>query len=113
MGFKEGGANSLRESEKSRKPHRMADGPDEPLTRSPIRAEIAGNRLELIESGEARLRVLLDLIAGAEKCIKMLMYMFNPDEVGEQVRDALVTAALRGVAVSVLIDGFGSDAPDD
>jgi cardiolipin synthase len=91
----------------------MADLPAEPVTRPPIRAEIAGNRLELIESGEARLRILLDLIAGASKRIKMLMYMFNPDEVGEQVRDALVTAALRGVAVSVLIDGFGSDAPDD
>ena len=91
----------------------MADGPDEPLTRAPIRAEIAGNRLELIESGEARLRVLLDLIAGAEKCIKMLMYMFNPDEAGEKVRDALVEAARRGVEVRLLIDGFGSAAPPE
>ena len=91
----------------------MADGPDEPLTRSPIRAEIAGNRLELIESGEARLRVLLDLIAGTEKCIKMLMYMFNPDEAGEKVRDALMEAARRGVEVRLLIDGFGSGAPPE
>ena len=28
-------------------------------------AEIAGNRLELIESGEERFRLLLELIAGA------------------------------------------------
>ena len=53
----------------------MADHPAEPIDRPPIRAEIAGNRLELIESGPERLRVLLDLIAGAEQCIKMLMYM--------------------------------------
>jgi cardiolipin synthase len=38
------------------------------------------------------------------------MYMFNPDRVGKRVRDALVEAAERGVAVQLLIDGFGSDA---
>jgi len=113
MGFQEGRANSLRRREKSTKLGRMADYPAEPITRPPIRAEIAGNRLELIESGEARLRILLDLIAGAQTCIKMLMYMFNPDRVGDQVRDALVEAARRGVEVRVLIDGFGSDAPHD
>jgi cardiolipin synthase len=40
----------------------------------------------------------------------MLMYMFNPDRVGMQVRDALAAAARRGVEVKLLIDGFGSDA---
>ncbi len=89
----------------------MADRSADIPKRAPITAEIAGNRLELVESGEARLRMLLELIAGAEKCIKMLMYMFNPDPVGEQVRDALVAAARRGVEVRLLIDGFGSAAP--
>jgi cardiolipin synthase len=91
----------------------MADQPAEPVTRPPIRAEIAGNRLEVIETGEARLGTLLELIAGAEQCIKMLMYMFNPDRVGELVRDALIGAARRGVEVRLLIDGFGSGAPAD
>ena len=113
MGFQEGGANSLRSAEKSTKAGAMADHPAEPVTRPPIRAEINGNRLELIESGEERLRTLLDLIAGAENCIKMLMYMFNPDRVGNQVRAALVEAARRGIEVRVLVDGFGSDVPDD
>ena len=49
-----------------------------------IRAEIAGNLLELIETGEGRLRAILDLIAGAQHSVKMLMYMFNPDRVGER-----------------------------
>jgi cardiolipin synthase A/B len=89
----------------------MADHPAEPVTRPPITAEIGGNRLEMIESGEARLSILLELIGGAERCIKLLMYMFNPDEVGEIVRDALVAAAARGVEVRLLIDGFGSGAP--
>ncbi len=89
----------------------MADRSAEPPTRPPIRAEIAGNRLELIESGKARLHMLLELIDNAQHSIKMLMYMFNPDDAGQIVRDALVAAAGRGVEVHLLIDGFGSGAP--
>jgi cardiolipin synthase len=88
----------------------MADQGSKPLPKTPIRAEIAGNRLELIESGRERFRLLLELIAGAQRSIKMLMYMFNPDHDGDAVRDALTNAARRGVDVKLLIDGFGSAA---
>jgi cardiolipin synthase A/B len=88
----------------------MPDDPTEPPTPPPITAEIAGNRLELIESGEARLRLVLELIEGARHSIRMLMYMFNADSAGNRVRDALVDAARRGVEVKLLVDGFGSGA---
>jgi cardiolipin synthase len=88
----------------------MADRGSDLPKRAPIRAEIAGNRLELIETGQERFRLLLDLIAGAQSSIKMLMYMFNPDRDGDAVRDALTEAARRGVEVQLLIDGFGSAA---
>ena len=88
----------------------MADQASAPVTNAPIRAEIAGNRLELIESGVERFNMLLELIGGAEASIKMLMYMFNPDKDGDVVRDALTQAAQRGVDVKLLIDGFGSAA---
>jgi cardiolipin synthase len=91
----------------------MAERAAETEPRPPIRAEIAGNRLELIESGDARLRILLGQIGSAERSIKMLMYMFNPDRAGKWVRDALVAAAERGVAVKLLVDGFGSSAPSE
>src|SRR3954468_14308835 len=110
MGCQEGRANSLRRPRKAKKTKEMADSSARPAVARPIRAEIAGNRLELIDSGEARLRTLLALISEAQKSIRMLMYMFNPDPVGEQVRDALVAAAARGVEVKLLIDGFGSAA---
>ena len=87
----------------------MADQPARSTTR-PIRAEIAGNRLELMITGEQRMRALLELIAGARESVRVLMYMYNPDATGESVRDALAEAALRGVRVKLLIDGFGSDA---
>jgi cardiolipin synthase len=81
-----------------------------PEPRSPIRAEIAGNLIEVIESGETRLHALMELINGATRSVKMLMYMFNPDHAGGVVHDALLAAARRGVEVSLLIDGFGSGA---
>ena len=88
----------------------MPDQATPPATRAPITAEIAGNRLELIESGVERFNLLLELIAGAGSSIKMLMYMFNPDKDGDTVRNALTEAARRGVDVKLLIDGFGSSA---
>ena len=89
----------------------MANRAPEPVTTPPIRAEVAGNMLEVIETGEARMRVLLELIGSAKHSLKMLMYMFNPDHSGDVVRDALIDAARRGVDVKLLIDGFGSAAP--
>ena len=81
--------------------------------RAAIRATVAGNRLELIESGQARLTLLLELIREATASVKLLFYMFDPDSAGEQVRDALVEASRRGIEVKLLIDGFGSAAPAD
>lgn len=91
----------------------MPDDPAEPIASPPIRAEIAGNTLELIESGRARLTLLLQLIGEAQHSIRILMYMFNADHAGERVRDALIAAAERGVEVKLLVDGFGSGAPPE
>ena len=88
----------------------MADAHAEPVPAPAIRAEIAGNRLELLETGAGRLRALLELIAGARQSVKILMYMFDPGATGDRVRGALIEAARRGVAVKLLIDGFGSAA---
>jgi cardiolipin synthase len=92
---------------------RMPDQAPEAVSAPRMSAEIAGNRLDVIDTGEGRLRAILDLIAGAEHSLKLLFYMFNPDPVGERVRDALVEAARRGVEVKLLIDGFGSSAGPD
>jgi cardiolipin synthase len=86
----------------------MADASRQPASSSPIHAEIGGNLIEVIESGDTRLHALLALINGAEHSLKMLMYMFNPDHAGGVVHDALLAAARRGVEVKLLIDGFGS-----
>ena len=76
----------------------------------PIRARVAGTRLELIESGEERLQAILDMIDGAQESVRLLFYMYNSDEAGRRVRDAMVAAAERGVEVKLLLDGYGCSA---
>ena len=70
--------------------------------------QVAGHDLHLVHQPQDRLNALLQLIAMAQKSIHMFFYMFCSDETGRQVRDALVSAATRGVRVQLIIDSFGS-----
>jgi cardiolipin synthase len=80
----------------------------------PRTAEVDGNRLTFYPGGPERLDAILDLIESATTSVRLLFYMFAGDRSGRLVRDALLAAARRGVAVSVLIDDFGSsDNPDN
>jgi cardiolipin synthase len=73
--------------------------------------EVVGNRLTVLCDGPERLDALIALIDGAKESLRILYYIWLNDETGLRVRDALVAAAGRGVAVSMLLDGFGaSDA---
>ena len=74
---------------------------------------VAGNRLTLLADGTERLEALISLIEGATKSLRMLYYIWEEDEAGTRVRDALVAARERGVDVSLLVDGFGVAASDE
>lgn len=74
---------------------------------------VAGNRLTLLIEGPARLDALIDLIAAARRSLRMLYYIYADDHAGERVNAALIAAARRGVAVSLIVDGFGSDDAAD
>lgn len=71
-------------------------------------AEVAGNRLTLLPEGPERLDALIALIDEARESLRILYYIFMDDASGTRVRDALLAASARGVAVSLLVDGFGS-----
>lgn len=75
--------------------------------------EVAGNRLTLLPDGGDRLRALVALIDGASRSLRLLYYIYAADAAGRQVRDALVRALDRGVAVALIVDGFGTPAADD
>ncbi|WP_395621992.1 phosphatidylserine/phosphatidylglycerophosphate/cardiolipin synthase family protein [Sphingomonas daechungensis] len=86
----------------------MADQP-KPATATAdrVHATVGGDRLELIESGTERIETLLQIIAEAKESVRILFYIFDSDDSGRRVRDALVEAAGRGATVHLLVDGFG------
>jgi cardiolipin synthase len=71
--------------------------------------DVAGNRLTLLDTGPRRLQALLDLIDGAQASLRILYYIYADDDSGRRVNEAICAAAHRGVAVAVIVDGFGSD----
>ena len=73
---------------------------------------VAGNRLRLLVAGPDRLAALLALIDEARHSLRLLYYIFATDASATQVRDALARAARRGVAVTLIVDSFGSTADD-
>ncbi|WP_294057178.1 phosphatidylserine/phosphatidylglycerophosphate/cardiolipin synthase family protein [Sphingomonas sp.] len=71
---------------------------------------IDGSRLTLLTEGPERLAALLALIDGAERSLRVLYYIYVDDAVGNAIRDGLIRAAGRGVAVYLIVDGLGSEA---
>lgn len=51
---------------------------------------------------------MLAAIAAARESIRLEIYIFADDEIGQKFRAALVQARYRGVKVKVLVDGIGS-----
>jgi cardiolipin synthase len=68
----------------------------------------SGNRLELLENGDAVFPAMLAAISSARKTVNFEAYIFWSGEVGALFRDALAERAAHGVAVRVLLDAVGS-----
>ena len=73
-----------------------------------IRSTLAGNQLVFVFGGAERLQLLLDVIAAAHETLQLYFYTFGVDAIGARVVDALIEARNRGVAVTLLVDGFGT-----
>ena len=69
---------------------------------------VDGNRLTVLTRGDERLAALLALIGEARHSLRLLYYIFADDDTGRRVRAAMIDAANRGVAVRLIVDGFGS-----
>ncbi|HEY9090829.1 phosphatidylserine/phosphatidylglycerophosphate/cardiolipin synthase family protein [Parasphingorhabdus sp.] len=76
--------------------------------------DVSDNRLKLIQHPDDRLQALMGLIEQAQSSLKLFFYIFEADNIGQRVLDALIDACNRGVAVELMVDGFGSNgAPRD
>ena len=69
---------------------------------------VPGNHLRLLCNGEEYFPSLLAAIDEAGTEVFFETYIFADDETGSMVADALARAAARGVAVHLLLDGFGA-----
>lgn len=69
---------------------------------------VAGNRLTLLEEGDAALDHLVAAIDAAREHVHLLFYIWLPDHSGARVAEAVMRAARRGVDCRVIVDDLGS-----
>lgn len=68
---------------------------------------VRGNDIELLRSGTAFFPALIAAIDAAQSEVRLETYIFADDPTGRRVAAALSAAAIRGVRVHVVVDGFG------
>lgn len=69
---------------------------------------LPGNRITLLENGEAYYPRVFEVIAAAEHEVLLETFILFDDKVGRGLQQALLSAAGRGAEVHVLVDGWGS-----
>lgn len=69
---------------------------------------VGGNAITLLENGSEFFPALLRAIDAAEHEIFLESYIFKNDATGKLIAGALRRAAVRGVQVRLLVDGFGA-----
>ncbi len=69
---------------------------------------VPNNQITLLQNGEAYFPALEAAIDRAMHEIYLETYMFEDDNTGRRIAEALMRAAVRGVKTHLLIDGFGS-----
>ena len=68
---------------------------------------LAGNHIQLLRNGTEYFPALVAAVAQASQTVYLQTYIFEADVAGIEVANALKAAAQRGVAVRILLDGFG------
>lgn len=78
----------------------------------PFHVTAAGQNLSFYPAGADRRDAMMAMLRDAKVSLKLVFYIFAEDAVSREVRDELVAAAKRGVAVTLVIDRFGAAASD-
>lgn len=66
------------------------------------------NRVQIIRGGKEYFDLLLQLINQATESIHLQTYIYDDDETGQLIADALIAAVKRNVQVHLLADGYAS-----
>ncbi|WP_054687972.1 cardiolipin synthase ClsB [Pantoea stewartii] len=67
-----------------------------------------GNKLRLLENGDAFFPRVFGAIARAEHSVLLETFILFEDDVGNALHKVLLAAAQRGVKVEMMVDGYGS-----
>lgn len=68
----------------------------------------SGNRIKLLRNGAEYFPALERAIESAEREVWLESYIFADDPTGRRIAEAMARAAMRGVKVRVLVDGWGA-----
>ncbi|MCA9366821.1 cardiolipin synthase [Candidatus Kaiserbacteria bacterium] len=71
-------------------------------------APVAGNLAELLADEETAIDRIVTDITTAKHHVHILYYIWETDETGQRMVEAVVAAAKRGVRCRVMVDGLGS-----
>ena len=69
---------------------------------------VGGNTIRLLKGGDETYPAMLEAIRRAKRSVALQSYIFDNDQIGVQIAQALIDAHARGVEVRVLIDSVGS-----
>ncbi len=72
-----------------------------------------GDKLTLLNNGEAFFPALFDAIEKAKKHIHLEYYIFTSDDVGNRLADLLIQKKKQGLEIRVIVDGVGSNKIKD
>ncbi|WNG50432.1 cardiolipin synthase B [Archangium minus] len=73
-----------------------------------LSAEARGQRITLLDGGAEAYPRMLEAIGASTRRVHLEVYAFEREGVGTRFVAALTAAALRGVEVKVIVDGWGS-----
>ena len=69
---------------------------------------LSDNRIQIFHNGTDKFESLLRDIAGARRFIHIQYYIFDDDNLGNRIKDALIARAKEGVKVRIIYDHIGS-----
>lgn len=84
-----------------------ADSAAEKLASLPI---LRANSIDLLIDGDATFKSILDGIENARSYILFQFFIIKDDDIGQKVKEALITKAKEGVEVYLIYDEIGSHA---
>lgn len=69
---------------------------------------LTGNKIKLLKDGRATFNVIIDKIDNAKSVVLVQFYIVRDDDLGNEIKQSLITKAKQGVDVYFLYDEIGS-----